>query len=157
MLNDLNAIHDDIYAFTQGVGMKHFPGYIPDEMPSVLWDGEDVTESWKDFVELARSSGAAFLTVNTAQLDADDVELLTSELRRSRLSRADDLENARLLRAHSGQMGFIQLGFPHQGVMFVCEIMTEWYETYKALEEMADDLGGIMIDGPAEGGEEDER
>jgi hypothetical protein len=157
MLNDLTAIHDDIYAFTQGLGMKHFPGYIPDEMPSVLWDGEDVNESWKDFVELARSSGAAFLTVNTAQLDEDDVEMLASELRRSKLSRADDLETARHLRAHCGEMGFIQLGFPHQGVMFVCELSTGWYETYKALEEMADDLGGILLEGPGDGGDEDER
>jgi hypothetical protein len=41
--------------------------------------------------------------------------------------------------------------------MFVCELTTGWYETYKALEEMADDLGGILLEGPGDGGEEDER
>ncbi len=41
--------------------------------------------------------------------------------------------------------------------MFLCELSTEWYEGYKALQEMADDLGGIMIDGSADGSEEDER
>ena len=44
-----------------------------------------------------------------------------------------------------------------QGVMFVCELSTGWYETYKALEEMADDLGGILLEGPGDGGDEDER
>ena len=41
--------------------------------------------------------------------------------------------------------------------MFLCELSTEWYESYKALQEMADDMGGIMIDGSADGSEEDER
>jgi len=74
-------------AFSQGLGLRHFHGYVPDEMPSVLWDGEDVNESWKDFVELARASGAAFLTMNSVQLESDDVELLMSELHHSNFSR----------------------------------------------------------------------
>ncbi|PSH03441.1 MAG: hypothetical protein CXZ00_11995 [Acidobacteria bacterium] len=157
MLNDLTSIHDDMNAFTQGLGLRRFHGYIPDEMPSVLWDADDVTESWKDFVELARASGAPFLTMNTVQLEADDVEFLISELRRSSLSRDEDLETARQLRSYLGRIGFIQLGFPYQGVMFLYELSTEWYEGYTALQEMAEDLGGIMIDGPTEGFDEDER
>ena len=157
MIDDLTSIHDDMQAFTHGLGLRHFYGYIPDEMPSVLWDGEDVNESWKSFVELAHSSGAAFITMNTVQLEADDVDLLMAELCRSSLSREDDMETARQLRRNLGRIGFIQLGFPYQGVMFLCELSTEWYESYKALQEMADDLGGIMIDGSADGSEEDER
>jgi hypothetical protein len=158
MLEDLTSIHDDMHAFTQGLGLRRFYGYIPDEMPSVLWDGEgeDVRESWKDFLELARASGAAFVTMNSVQLEADDVDILLSELRRSSFSREEDMESARQLRRHFGHIGFIQLGFPYQGVMFLCELSTDWYEGYKALQEMADDLGGIMIDG-SDGSEEDER
>jgi hypothetical protein len=126
-------------------------------MPSVLWDDDDVHESWKDFLELARASGAQFVTVNSVQLEADDVELLMSELRNSTLSHDEDLDTARQLRSQLGRTGFIQLGFPYQGVMFLCELSTEWYEGYKALQEMADDVGGIMIDGSTDGSEEDER
>jgi hypothetical protein len=157
MLEDLSSIHDDVHAFSQGLGLRRFHGYIPDEMPSVLWDNDDVRESWKDFLELARASGAPFITMNSMQLEGDDVDILLSELRRSSLSHDDDMETARQLRAHVGQTGFIQLGFPYQGVMFLCELSTEWYEGYKVLQEMADDLGGIMIDGSADGSEEDER
>ena len=155
MITDLTSIHDDMNAFTQGLGLRRFAGYIPDEMPSVLWDGdgEDANESWKDFVELARASGAAFLTMNSVRLEADDLDFLISELRRSNFSRDEDMETARQLRLHFGKIGFIQLGFAYQGVMFLCELSTEWYDGYKALQEMADDLGGIMIDGS----EEDER
>jgi len=158
MLEDLTNIHEDMHAFTQGLGLRRFHGYIPDEMPSVLWDSDDITESWKDFVELARASGAPFITMNTVQLEADDVDFLISELRRSSFSREEDMETARQLRSYYGRIGFIQLGFPHQGIMFLCELSTEWYEGYKALQEMADDLGGIMIDGgSADGLDEDER
>lgn len=157
MLRDLTSLNDDIHAFAHGIGLRRFHGYIPDEMPSVLWDGDDVMESWKDFVELAGASGVAFLTVSTMQLDADDVDLLLAELRRSSFSRDEDLEAARQLRSHIGRIGFIQLGFPHQGVMFLCELSTEWYEGYKALQEMADDLSGILMDGQAGDSEEDER
>jgi hypothetical protein len=157
LLEDLSSIQDDMLAFTQGLGLRRFHGYIPDEMPSVLWDAEDVHESWKDFLELARATGAQFVTTNAIHLEEDDVELLLSELRRSNLSREEDLETARQLRGHLGKVGFIQLGFPYQGVMFLCELSTAWYEGYKALQEMADDLGGIMMDGSADGSEEDER
>jgi len=157
MLEDLTSIHDDMHAFTHGLGLRHFHGYIPDEMPSVLWDGEDVNESWKDFVELARATGAPFITINAVELEADDVDFLLAELRRSSFSREEDMETARQLRSYFGRIGYIQLGFPYQGVMFVCELSTEWYEGYKALQEMADDLGGIMIDGSTDGPEEDER
>ena len=156
MLDDLSSIQDDMQAFTEGLGLRRFHGYIPDEMPSVLWDGEDIHEGWKDFLELAKASGAPFITMNSVQLEADDVEFLMSELRCSSFSREEDLETARQLRSYFGRIGFLQLGFPYQGVMFLCELSTEWYEGYKALQEMADDLGGIMIDG-TDGSEEDDR
>jgi len=157
MVQDLSSIQDDVQAFIQGLGMRRFHGYIPEEMPNVLWEAEDLHESWKDFLELARASGSAFVTMNAAQLDSDDIDLLISELRRSTLSREDDLETARGLRSYVGRTGFIQLGFPYQGVMFLCELSTEWYEAYRSLQEMADDLGGIMIEGSGDGTGEDER
>jgi hypothetical protein len=156
MVEDLSSIQDDVQAFTQGLGLRRFQGYIPDEMPSVMWEADDVHESWKDFLELARASGAPFITMNSVQLDADDLEILSSELRRSSLSREEDMDLARQLRSHVGRMGFIQLGFPYQGVMFLCELSTEWYENYMALQEMAEDLGGIMIDGSSDSSEEED-
>lgn len=156
MLQDLTGTYEDIFAFTQGVGLRRFPGYVPDEMPSVLWEGDNPSDGWKDFVELARASGAAFLTINTQQIDAEDVDFLLAELRRSHAGRSEDLEMARELRHHIGRVGYVQLGFPHHGVMFLCELSTDWYEAYKSLQEVADGLDGLLLDGSA-GSEEDER
>ena len=49
LLEDLSNIHDDMEAFTQGLGLRRFHGYIPDEMPSVLWDGDDVKRKLEGF------------------------------------------------------------------------------------------------------------
>ncbi len=56
------------------------------------------------------------------------------------------LEEAGWLRTFVGKVGFVQLGFPCQGVMFLYEVSTPWYETYQRLETAADDYDGILID-----------
>jgi len=38
------------------------------------------------------------------------------------------------------------MGFPCQGVMFLYEVSTDWYETFQRLESEADDYDGILID-----------
>ena len=58
----------------------------------------------------------------------------------------EDQEEARMLRIYSGKTGFIQLGWPCQGVVFLYEISTEWYDRYQRLVDYADDIGGFTID-----------
>src|SRR6266403_1778744 len=50
--------------------------------------------------------------------------------------------------AKSAGAGFLQLGWAHQGCMFVYEAGTEWYDHYQRLRELSDDVGGFMIDEP---------
>lgn len=157
MPQDLNSVHDDILAFAQGVGLRRFPGYIPEEMPSVLWEGENPEESWKDFIELARAAGAALLIINTSQFDASELEFLAEDLHRSRTSRTEDFEMLRELRQHVGRIGAIQLGFPQQGVIFVCELTTPWYESYKVLQEVTGELADLLLDSSTDRLDEDER
>ena len=46
------------------------------------------------------------------------------------------------LRSFIGKVGYLQLGFPCQGVMFLYEVSTPWYDTYQRLESAADDYDG---------------
>ncbi len=126
-------------------------------MPSVLWEGDNAAESWKDFIELARASGAAFLTINSSQIDAGELDFLGEDLRRSRASRSEDFEMLRELRPRVGRIGSIQLGFPHQGVMFLCELTTDWYESYKVLQEVTGELSDLLLDSSTDHPDEDER
>ncbi len=151
---DLTTLKDDMTAFIEGHGMRRFHGYVNDEIPSIMWDLGENAESWKDFVELAKASGAPFLTMNDVVLEKDDVEYLINQLRNSTYLSDEDVEEARWLRAYVGKTGFVQLGWPHQGTVFLCEISTPWYDRYQHLMEMAEEYGGIPFDQIEDEGEE---
>ncbi|MBV9669917.1 MAG: hypothetical protein JOZ43_03085 [Acidobacteriales bacterium] len=143
--DDLHGTLDDMNAFIFGHGLKQFRGYVEGEVPSVLWEESGNPESWKDFVELAQASGAHFVTVHDEVLMREDLDYLVEQLRTSNYPNEEDLDEARWLRAHVGKTGFVQLGFPQQGTMFLFELSTEWYDRYQHLLELAEDIGGIMM------------
>ena len=134
--DDLTGLKDDMTAFIEGHGLRRFQGYVPEEAPSVSWDARGNPDAWKDFVELAKAAGAGFLTMNDASLEQADVDFLVERLRNSRFPNDEDIEEARWLRTYIGKTGFVQLGFPQQGVMFLYEISTAWYDRYQGLLEM---------------------
>jgi hypothetical protein len=154
MTEDLVALKDDMTAFIAGTGLKRFQGYVSDDVQSVMWDAEGNPDSWKSFVELAVSAGAPFITMNESILSRQDVDYLVERLQRSNYASDEEMEDARWLRTYIGKSGFVQLGWPFQGIMFLFEASTEWYDRYQRLLDMADDLGNITIDEP---GQDDER
>jgi hypothetical protein len=147
MDQDLHNLKDDMVAFIEGHGLRRFNAFISDEVPNVPWTAdEDHPDAWKDFVELAKAAGVAFVTMNFADLDKEDVDLLVNRLQEIEYMSEEDMEEARWLRNFVGKVGFVQLGFPCQGVIFLYEVSTPWYESYQRLENMADDYDGILID-----------
>ena len=154
MLDDLSTLKDDMIAFTEGHGMRRFRGYVPDELNSVVWDSGENPESWKDFVELAKASGAPFLVTNDVSLEGADIDYLIRRLEHANYANDEDVEEARWLRTYLGKVGYIQLAFPHQGIMFLFEISCEWHDRYQRLLDLAEDFGSITMD---ESDSDDER
>ena len=148
MKDDLTALRDDMTAFIEGHGMRRFRGFVNEEVQTVLWDAEDEMESWKDFVELAKAAGATFLTMHEGVLLAKDVDSLVERLSRAPGGDQDDLDEARWLRTWLGKTGFVQLGWPVQGTVFLYEVSTPWYARYQRLLDLADEFDPSMIDGP---------
>jgi len=142
--DDLHNLKDDMTAFIEGHGIRRFPGYIGDELPTVVWRQDDNPDAWKDFVELAKASGAPFLTMEDEVLAKDELDFLIDRLKDGTYS--DDLDDARWLRSYIGKTGFLQLGFAHQGTLFIYEVSTEWYERYQQVLETAEALGGLLIE-----------
>jgi len=146
---NLLSVKDDMVAFIEGHGMRRLPGYVGEEVPTVLWEDSTNPDSWKDFVETAKAAGAPFVTMSEVVLEKEDLEMLLEEMQAEHFpdEEVPELDEAQSLVNHVGKVGFIQLGFAHQGVMFIHENSTEWYERYEhLLESLDDDFGDIVFE-----------
>ena len=147
--DDLAGLKDDMIAFIEGHGMARFPGFVDyEEVQCVSWKENGNPEGWKDFVELAKTAGAKFLTMESWKLERDELDGMIERLSNAQFSTDEEIEEARWLRTYVGKTGFVQLGFAHQGVMMVYEASTAWYERYQGILEMADDFTGLSLDPP---------
>ena len=145
--DNLITLKDDMIAFIAGHGMRRLPGYVTEEVPSVLFE-EDNADSWKDFVEHAKAAGSPFITMSEVVLEKSDIVVLLEQLRDQNFpdDEAAEVEDAEYLVNHVGKVGYLQLGFAHQGVMFLCESATEWYDRFQTLMETVGELGSIVVD-----------
>jgi hypothetical protein len=149
--DNLASTKDDMVAFIAGHGIRRVPAHAGDDIPSILWEDESNPDSWKDFVETAKAAGATFITMSDVVLEKEDVELLIEEVQEQEyhvemVTGANDLDEAQTLVGHIGKVGHLQLGFPHQGIMFLYETSTEWYDRYQQLLDSVGDLGDIVFE-----------
>lgn len=145
--DNLISLKDDMVAFIAGHGMRRLNAYVTEDVPTVLFEEENA-DGWKDFVEHAKAAGAPFVTMSEVVLEKSDVAILLDQLRDQSFpdDEAIDFDDAEYLVNYVGKVGYLQLGFAHQGVMFVFEVATEWYDRFQDLVETASDLGGIVLD-----------
>ena len=145
--DNLISLKDDMVAFIAGHGMRRMNGYVPDDIPTILFEEENA-DGWKDFVELAKASGAPFVTMSEVVLEKADVAALIERVRDQVYpdDESQEIDEAERLVRHVGKVGYLQLGFAHQGVMFLFEVATDWYDSFQDLLETISDLGGIVVD-----------
>jgi hypothetical protein len=145
--DNLISLKDDMVAFIAGHGMRRLNGYVTEEVPTVIFEEEN-SDGWKDFVEHAKAAGAPFVTMSEVVLEKSDIALLLDQIRDESFpgDAADELEDAEYLVNHVGKVGYLQLGFAHQGVMFIFEIATDWYDSFQNLMETVSEFGGIVVD-----------
>ena len=145
--DNLLSLKDDMIAFIAGLGLRRMPGYVTEEVPTVLFE-EDNPDGWKDFVEHAKAANAAFITMSEVILEKSDISILLEQLQHH-TSQDDgdlDIDDAEALLKHVGKAGYLQLGFAHQGIMFLFEVSTDWYDRFQDLMEAATDIGGMVVD-----------
>ena len=145
--DNLISLKDDMVAFIAGHVMRRLPAFIGEEVPTVIFE-EDNADGWKDFVEHAKAAGAPFVTMSEVVLEKADVALLLDQLRDETFpdENSEEIDDAEYLVNHVGKIGYLQLGFAHQGIMFIFEIATDWYDSFQNLLETVTDLGGIVVD-----------
>ncbi len=145
--DNLISLKDDMVAFIAGHGMRRMPGYVTEDVPTVLFE-DDSLDGWKDFVEHAKAAGAPFITMSEVVLEKSDIAMLLEQIRDQSFpdDESPEIDDAERLVRHVGKIGYLQLGFAHQGMMFLFEIATEWYDTFQNLLETVSELGGIVVD-----------
>ena len=145
--DNLISLKDDMVAFIAGHGMRRLNGYVTEEVPTVIFEEEN-PDGWKDFVEHAKAAGAPFVTMSEVVLEKADITLLLDQIREQSFpdDASEDLDDAEYLVNHVGKVGYLQLGFAHQGVMFIFEIATDWYDSFQNLLDSVSELGGIVVD-----------
>lgn len=155
--DNLLSLKDDMVAFIEGHGLKRLPGYVNEDIPSIVWEGEGDPDSWKDFVEMAKHVGAPFVTFSEMTLERDELDALVEEAGQMNFpdEEANELVEAQWLRKYAGMVGYIQLGFVYQGLAFLHETSTEWYERFQALLEDIESFQDIVIDDAQSGDEEE--
>jgi hypothetical protein len=103
--------------------------------------------------------GAPFVTISEMSLEREELDVLVEEAGEINFpdEEATELVEARWLRKYAGMLGYIQLGFVYQGLVFLHETTTEWYERYQALLEDVESFQDIVIeDAHSDGIDEDE-
>jgi hypothetical protein len=114
--DDLSGLKDDMIAFIEGHGLRRFHGYVDyEEVQCVMWKSGENADGWKDFVELAKSSGAPFLTMDSWTLKREELEELIQRLTNADYTNDEDIEDARG-RTYTRKK-FVQLGWPFQGTL----------------------------------------
>ncbi len=149
--DNLHVVKDDMIAFVAGNGLRRFNAYVSEDVPSVVFE-EEGPDGWKDFVEHAKASGTQFVTMSEVVLEKEDIELLLEQMRAQNFPDEDgpEMDDAQYLLKYVGKVGYLQLGFAHQGVMFLYETATDWYDRYQQWMEAMAELGTIQLDGADE-------
>jgi len=145
--DNLISLKDDMIAFIAGHGMRRLNAYVTEDVPTVLFEEEN-PDGWKDFVEHAKAAGAPFVTMSEVVLEKSDIAILLEQIRDQTFpdDEAAELDDAEYLVNYVGKIGYLQLGFAHQGVMFVFEVATDWYDRFQDLLESVSEMGGIVLD-----------
>lgn len=156
--DNLLSLKDDMVAFIEGHGLLRLPGYVTDDIPSVLWENKGNPDAWKDFVEMAKHVGAPFITFSEMTLESEDLDVLVEEAGEMNFpdEEATELVEAQWLRKYAGMVGYIQLGFVYQGIAFLHETTTEWYERFQSLMEDLESIHDIVIDDSHRGDDEED-
>ena len=72
--DNLLSLKDDMVAFIEGHGLRRLPGYVTEDIPSILWEDHGNPDAWKDFVEMAKHVGAPFITFSEMTLEREELD-----------------------------------------------------------------------------------
>jgi len=144
-ITDLFRLYDDIVAAATRQGLLTFPGYVGEELPAIWWQGDP--NDWLEFLRIAKAEGVRTVFVGRAILEQEDLQDLAEWVDEKTGPGPSNGDRARLkeFERYIGATGEVRLGWVKDGVAFLLQQRTEWYESFLELadeieEEEDDDL-----------------
>jgi hypothetical protein len=136
---DLSSRFDEIVAAAERQGLLVFPGYVTEDLPAIWWQGDP--DDWPDFLGIAKAEGVRMLMVGRAVLEAEDLQDLAEWVEEKEGPGHSNGDRARLktFERYIGSTGEIRLGWMKDGVAFVLQQQTEWYEEFLDLMDEVED------------------
>ncbi len=146
-MTDLTTHYAEVVAAASRQGLLVFPGYVVEDMPMVWWQGDP--DAWPDFLGIAKAEGVRTLFVGRAILEEEDLQELAEWVEEKAGPGPANGDRARLkeFERYIGMTGEIRMGFIKDGVAFLLQERSEWYEDYlDLLEEVDDDEDGVSYE-----------
>ncbi len=136
---DLSGLYDEMVAAAARQGLLIFPGYVGEELPAVWWQGNP--DDWPEFLQIAKGEGVRTVFVGRAVLEEEDLQELAEWVEEKSGPGSSNGDRARLkeFERYIGRTGEVRLGWIRDGVAFLLQQRTEWYEEFLDLMAETED------------------
>jgi hypothetical protein len=129
-MTDLSRLYDEVRESAAQQGLLTFPGYVGEELPAVWWQGDP--NDWFGFLAIAKAEGVRTIFVGRAVLEEEDLQELAEwvEERTGPGSSNGDRARIKEFERYIGNTGEVRLGWIRDGVAFLFQHRTEWYDDF---------------------------
>ena len=130
---DLSGLYEEIKATAAQQGLLVFPGYIGEELPAVWWQGDP--DDWLGLLMIAKAEGVHTIFLGRAALAAEDLQDLAEWVEENAGPGSTNGDRARIkeFERFIGSTGEVRLAYIQDGVAFLLQHRTEWYDEFLAL------------------------
>jgi len=145
---NLDTLKTEIEQHLESAGFAVFHGCSRDNDNGslVYWDCERYPD-YRAFLEAAKAAGVKIVVLHHRELPADEIDEAIDRLGSCDLPREENRSVERRLaelRVYEGFTCVLELSFDHQGITFLYDLHTEWYDE---LTDIVSDLQ-LMSSGP---------
>ena len=141
---DLDRLRSEMMDYMRDTGLPIFYAVgAPEEDDYIFWD-TGAFPDWRQFVDVAKESGARLLVFCSQALTDGELEQAMEKLSECDLNREESgfyLKQFEALRRRIGQTAWVRIGFEHSGRWLAYELSVPWHDEFRSA---VDDLEAFL-------------
>lgn len=139
---ELDSLKNEVLEYLRAAGLPIFYGFgIPGEESYTYWDAGQYPD-WRQFVDVAKESGARLLLFSSRMFDADELRMARETLEEVEMAdndRDDANEFLDGIRSKVGHVAWIRVAWQQENRRYAYERVAPWYEKFIDLIEEIND------------------